>query len=75
MKPTAPFARQPQCVCHDTLDFIQVPGYPSAIRVLALTHSRRNVVQRLPWLISFSLDVKRTITEHICESDHILNDC
>jgi hypothetical protein len=29
----------------------------------------------LPWLISFSLDIKRTITEHICESDHILNDC
>ena len=28
------------------LDFIQVPGYPSAIRVFALTHSRRIVVQR-----------------------------
>ena len=35
-----------QRVCHDTLDFIQVPGFPSAIRVFALTHSRRNVVQR-----------------------------
>ena len=35
-----------QRVCHDTLDFIQVPGFPSAIRVCALTHSRRNVVQR-----------------------------
>src|SRR4029077_15118136 len=45
-----------QCACHDTLDFIQVPGYPSAIRVFALTHSRRNVVQRLSWLISVSLD-------------------
>jgi hypothetical protein len=32
--------------CHDTLDFIQVSGFPSAIRVFALTHSRRNVVQR-----------------------------
>ncbi len=27
------------------------------IRLFALTHSRRNVVQRYPWLISFSLDV------------------
>jgi hypothetical protein len=30
----------------DTLDFIQVPGYPSAILVFAITHSRRKVVQR-----------------------------
>jgi hypothetical protein len=28
------------------LDFIQVPGLPTAIRVFALTHSRRIVVQR-----------------------------
>jgi hypothetical protein len=28
------------------LDFIQVPGFPSALRVFALTHSRRIVVQR-----------------------------
>ena len=35
-----------QRVCHDALDFIQVPGYPSAIRLFALTHSRRIVVQR-----------------------------
>ncbi len=27
-------------------DFIPGPGFPSAIRVFALTHSRRNVVQR-----------------------------
>ncbi len=26
-----------QCVCHATLDFIQVPGFPSAIRMFALT--------------------------------------
>ena len=48
---------RPQRVCHDTLDFVSVPGFPSAIRVFALTHSRRIVIQRLPWLISFSLDV------------------
>ena len=48
-------AKQVQRVCHNTLEFIQVPGYPSAIRLFALTHSRRKVVQRLPWLISFSL--------------------
>ncbi len=32
-----PSAKQVQHACHDTLDFIQVPGYPSAIRVFALT--------------------------------------
>jgi hypothetical protein len=41
-----------QRVCHDTLDFIQVPGFPSAIRLFAFTHSRRNIVQRQPGLIS-----------------------
>jgi hypothetical protein len=35
-----------QRVCHDTLDFVSVPGFPSAIRVFALTHSRRIVFQR-----------------------------
>ena len=34
-----------QRACHDTLDFIQVPGFRSAIHLFALTHSRRNVVQ------------------------------
>jgi hypothetical protein len=41
-----PIARAPQRVCHNTLDFIEVPDFHSAIRVFALTHSRRNVVQR-----------------------------
>ena len=41
-----PIALQVQSACHDTLDFIQVPGFPSAIHVVALTHSRRKVVQR-----------------------------
>src|SRR5437588_10631176 len=48
-------ALQVERVCHDTLDFIQVPGFPSAIRVFALTHSRRIVFNDAPWLISFSL--------------------
>ena len=51
MKPTpkafasrlAPLRSKIQVICHDTLDFISVPGFPSAIRVFALTHSRRNV--------------------------------
>src|SRR5437773_25516 len=55
MKPTAPRRTAFSVFCHDTLDFIQVPAFPSAIRVFALTHSRRNVAQRYPWLISFSL--------------------
>jgi hypothetical protein len=33
-----------QRVCHDTLDFIQVPGFPITISLFALTHSRRIVV-------------------------------
>jgi hypothetical protein len=37
---------QLQRVCHDTLDFIQMPGFPSAIRVFVLTPARRTVVQR-----------------------------
>ncbi len=41
-----PLAQQVQSACHDTLDFIQVPGFPSAIRAFALTHSCRIVVQR-----------------------------
>jgi hypothetical protein len=35
-----------QCACHDTLDFIQAPGFPSAIRLFELTHSRRIAFQR-----------------------------
>jgi hypothetical protein len=46
MKPTAAFRNKFSLFAHDTLDFIQVPGYPSAIHVFALTHSRRNVIQR-----------------------------
>jgi hypothetical protein len=55
-----PIPKQLQRVCHDILDFIQVPGFPSAIRVFALTHSRRIVFNDAPWLISFSLDVMRS---------------
>jgi hypothetical protein len=54
-----PISKYVQGACHDKLDFIQVPGFPSAIRVFALTHSRRNVVQHLPGLISFSLGRQR----------------
>jgi len=46
MKPTVPLQGNFSELATDTLDFIQAPGFPSAIRVFALTHSRRNVVQR-----------------------------
>jgi hypothetical protein len=36
--------------------YVACPAAPFA----ALTHSRRNVVQRYPWLISFSLDAVST---------------
>jgi len=39
-----------------------VPGFPSAICVFAFTHSRRIVVQRLPWLIFFSLDDMNSVS-------------
>ena len=41
-----PIAKQLQCDCYDTLDFVSVPGFPSVVRVFALTHSRRIVFQR-----------------------------
>jgi hypothetical protein len=50
-----PTSKCAQRDCHDTLDYVSVPGFPSAICVFALTHSRRIVFQRLPWLMSFSL--------------------
>jgi hypothetical protein len=50
MKPAAPIAKQLHRVCHDTLDFVSVSGFPTAIHLFRLTHSRRIVVQRLPWL-------------------------
>ena len=31
-----PISKCVQRVCHDTLDFIQVPGYPSAIETRSL---------------------------------------
>ena len=51
MKATARHCETPRCVCGRHLDLIQAPGFPSAIRVFGLTHSRRNVVQLYPWLI------------------------
>jgi hypothetical protein len=36
-------AGQNQQACWDALDFVSVPGFPSAILVFALTHSRRIV--------------------------------
>ena len=48
MKPTAPLGNESSEIVTAPLDFIQAPGFPSAIRVFALTHSRRNVVQRYP---------------------------
>jgi hypothetical protein len=40
--------RSNQSICHDTLDFVSTLGYPSAIHLFALTHSRRIVSRHLP---------------------------
>jgi hypothetical protein len=56
-----PNAKQVRRVCHDTLDSVSVPGFPSAIRVFALTHSRRNVFNDAPWLILVSLGLMLSI--------------
>ena len=37
-----------QRVCHGTLDFIQVPGYPSAIETRSLPHSLAPTLVALP---------------------------
>jgi hypothetical protein len=52
-----PIPKWVQRVCHDALDFIQVPAFPSAIRPFALTHFRRIVIQRQRWLSSVLLGV------------------
>jgi len=46
---------QLQRVRYDTLDFVSVPGFPSATRLFAFAHSRRIVFRRFAWLTSFSL--------------------
>jgi hypothetical protein len=56
-------------ICYHTLDFIQVPDYPSAILVFALTHSRRNVVQRLPWLMMVSFRENILRASRPCRTD------
>jgi hypothetical protein len=55
MKPTAPDRIIESVFATDTLDFVSVPGFPSAIRVFAVTHSGRIVFNDVPWLILFSL--------------------
>src|ERR1700737_3167802 len=49
-----------RCHCHDTLDFIQVPVFPRAIRVSPPPPPRRIVFNAAPWLISFSLGLMTT---------------
>jgi len=41
-----PITIRPQHACRETLDFIQVPGFPSASHAFTFTHSRPKVVQR-----------------------------
>jgi hypothetical protein len=61
-----PIAEQVQSACHDALDFVQVPGFPSAIHLFALTHSRRNVGSTLA--VAYLSLVRRTYRMSI-ESD------
>jgi hypothetical protein len=58
LKPMAPIWKCVQRVCHDILDFIQASGFPSAIHVLALTHSRRSVVSTL--VVAYLFLVRRS---------------
>jgi hypothetical protein len=47
-----------QRVCNDTLVVLPSMSVNPPLPFARLTHSRRKVTQRLPWLISFSLDRK-----------------
>jgi hypothetical protein len=46
MKPTAPLRNVFSVFATTPPDFVSVPGFSSAIRVFALTHSRRIVFRR-----------------------------
>jgi hypothetical protein len=47
-KQAGPTAKQLQRICHDALDFIQVPGFPSAIETRSLPALTRSYPRRLP---------------------------
>jgi hypothetical protein len=49
MKPTAPL-RNKYSVCHDTLDFVSVPGFPSAIETRSFPTLTRSYPRRLDTL-------------------------
>ena len=48
-----PISIQLQCACHDTLDFIQVPGYPSAIETRSLPTLTRSYPRRFTFYIAW----------------------
>ena len=45
-----PTSKQVQRVCHDTLDFIQAPGYPSAIETRSLPTLTRSYPRRFTYV-------------------------
>ena len=61
MKPTpkafasrlAPLRNKPWRVCHDSLDFIQVPGYPSAIETRSLPTLTRSYPRRFAFYVAW----------------------
>jgi hypothetical protein len=44
---------QLQSVCHDTLDFIQVPGFPSAIETRSLPTLTRSYPRRFTFYVAW----------------------
>jgi hypothetical protein len=44
---------QPQRVCHDTLDFIQVPRFPSTIKTSSLPTLTRSYPRRFTFYVAW----------------------
>ena len=51
-----------QRVCHDTLDFIQVPGYPSAIETRSLPTLTRSYPRRFTFYVAWPAAPFATLT-------------
>ena len=53
---------QLQRVCHDTLDFIQVPGFPSAIETRSLPTLTRSYPRRFTFYVAWPAAPFATLT-------------
>ena len=62
MKANGPIAKQVQRVCRGTLDFIQVPGYSSAIETRSLPTLTRSYPRRFTFYVAWPAAPFATLT-------------